>query len=1571
MDETTGPEPRVSRESDAGSSTPPTQAVVPRLSITYREPVPSSTNEEEYKKFKEFVFGSSDPWVPTDPLRQHDYVALPDVAHQTQEDTSASYGHDGTTASVDSHGLLTQISRYLGAGRSGFFTLDTKATPPPYQVQERAKRLIDPSENDDSIGAIFEDSSPQLNDMFNDAWKLDFTHDRWPRYTHQLDDGLSVTCQHYVSNGIVFVRTRFHVNKVLETNAPLFSGLKLRPDEYHIRELDFLNTSSTFNISSQQQSHEPGPNQCSVILINNGFEPGDPSEAGDEYLNAVCLIFAISVNGKVRELEKSQDWYGDCYRVKSSGEDNFTVTPAHPVEIVEAYRLQLVPREADWKDCVISQADFLGIHDAFTTNLFRKLPFSRDSHLDFILRRNLEHILSVCSIPVPVTRPQSEGEKVDPPPAEIAEHGQGTRNKNYDVALTCGDLSGHRIVTSASYFAFKFLLAMLTYLRAGDFEKEHFQPCQCNSAERLACGFEMRRRLSTRIEDTCRAHVAWIGQATFADGRFKTHYWASGQEMSSDDGVNARDTTLMPDASISTSTDMPFQILTDTPFQILKLSDFAAIFDDDDKALVRSYLLHCVRPWIRHLDQKNKRGFFAFSRTTDTPREGYHNYRLEDHVWIWSALQVVDQLGLGRELKKERKQKKESKKSERKQSRSQVDSMSLEQESSQQDILKWGYSPAEFRRNVLRRFTVQNRAARQRMLAVARCWSESRFLLRTRDTAFFHDTKPAFFDRTDDLWKATINAQKYHEENQDATWDSPLRYALALLMASKGLQINGRSPQDMLKTAKKVLFQSSSASGMLPGQLNMETKDPEIFQVKSRRDFYWHTCFETPYILWKVRSTLECEAISTQTVADDSGEPHAVMPQLAKGSPSHHLHLEMKKSMPHNDLIDQQSIVEISDEWLYNPPPFLDFKPNMTGIRDFFQYFANDGIFESLLELFYDLEPRSLLRRGTFSFMDAKGHNLEGAIIDVPKSKHMAGDPNVAIAGNPLDKIELLTSHGMYGRLDKLRTAEEAKKRLIWSFKANPDLGLLCAMASPGAEAAFIASFFDRHFHREKYFTDDTTAALNAWTTEFHLSSYQLVDENDGITDLKFLGGQKWIRRAGTGFRIVGDFFDRFWTCHVLEYEPKDYVGDAQVKAHHPDKLQQCFDTLIKNRIPEMERGRNPWRQRKVLELILFDRMLEKIIGRYKELLQHVDGELRDLLSDEEENGDSSPVVHSDVLSISNAIFSQEMDSYAYLEFRKKWPPFQYTLQIMEEDLKETLDTVGLWKTRERDREPERPRWTINDEAKYRSVITKMTTANNHKIRDLERYHSKIQSLRESLASRLGSTRDDLSFQSAENVRYFTYITVVFLPLGFGAATMSTSGLPSRKMVLDMFVAAVIIFIPTLLALAYGPTVFDEILRPMFRAIRDYKHKHWPPWKTSDLPPKKQAGKKGGGQLHSPPGSSSSGGENPNKINSSSSLSPPPPPPPPPSKAAGGKTGTVLQLNASLPDTNNTMTAAAAATAESGAGPPPRRWNLFARDIKEMISKKRREGHHHKKSGDAQSELEAGNLLDGRPGKLS
>jgi Mg2+ and Co2+ transporter CorA len=223
---------------------------------------------------------------------------------------------------------------------------------------------------------------------------------------------------------------------------------------------------------------------------------------------------------------------------------------------------------------------------------------------------------------------------------------------------------------------------------------------------------------------------------------------------------------------------------------------------------------------------------------------------------------------------------------------------------------------------------------------------------------------------------------------------------------------------------------------------------------------------------------------------------------------------------------------------------------------------------------------------------------------------------------------------------------------------------------------------------------------------------------------------------------------------------------------------------------------KEPWKQRKVLELLLLDRMLRELTQRYDEIIGEIGQQLERLFvhtAETDSRNTKDEKVKGNIVSISNELFSRQMNNGAYLVFRKTWPALQYSLQVIEEDLKEVLEKIDIWGTRKADRRPEEPRWTKNDEGRYRAAITKLTNENLHTIRDLRYHLATIQSLRVSLSSGLDSTRDELSFQNAENIRYFTFLTAVFLPLGFatGIWSMADSS-PRSESIKGMVVTAVV-----------------------------------------------------------------------------------------------------------------------------------------------------------------------------------
>ncbi|KAL1614379.1 hypothetical protein SLS54_009806 [Diplodia seriata] len=211
-------------------------------------------------------------------------------------------------------------------------------------------------------------------------------------------------------------------------------------------------------------------------------------------------------------------------------------------------------------------------------------------------------------------------------------------------------------------------------------------------------------------------------------------------------------------------------------------------------------------------------------------------------------------------------------------------------------------------------------------------------MLRSRDTALFHAMDSKFFSIAGsnsliDVWRATLEAQSIHEQNQTALWISPLRYALSLLMAIKDFQINRSSAKECFYEAKTVLLGSSWANGLFPGALDPVDKYPAIFHDVEYRDTYWHITFEIPYVLWihaKEITDYNADISRAQQLPEDSKErkpDHCVQEAHTTQDV-----VVTTKDMPFNNIIDQRNIVEVPEEWLYHQPDFLTFTSGLDDI---------------------------------------------------------------------------------------------------------------------------------------------------------------------------------------------------------------------------------------------------------------------------------------------------------------------------------------------------------------------------------------------------------------------------------------------------------------------------------------------------------------------------------------------------------------------------------------------------------------------------------------------------------------
>lgn len=905
--------------------------------------------------------------------------------------------------------------------------------------------------------------------------------------------------------------------------------------------------------------------------------------------------------------------------------------------------------------------------------------------------------------------------------------------------------------------------------------------------------------------------MRWLEGLLTVDGQlsksgcFAANYWVTGKIMP---GPESSDRWQPRDSIFATS------------FQILKMGEYHSLYgDEDDKQLVQRLLEKVGVSWLQELNKLDKRATCAWPHAKEG---GINTFRLDDHFWVWKALKTIEDIQkiggsylvpAGRRPKAEK------------------------------DRVSERLLSSNVQREVLQRFATENDISRKQMLAVARSARESRFLFHARDTALFYGHDCGFFlpgSFFDQLWENTIEAQCHHHENEETSWGNSIRYALGIMVGTRDRCLNKKSAAGLAKRCVEVLIRSGGHNGFFPGQLDETTKEPTMFYSPEDMDFYYHANFEINYILLtharQIDGLFRGDVTHPQKQQQFTGIEHpqeqvkdwifdnlaselAEILAGASAQPKQHRVMSdsgdriselasrrsaiterlggrrdftMKKAIPFSSLIDARSITNLDEEWLYNYPEFLSTeKINLIKqINSLLKCQPSSEVVGGIIA--------QTLQRKQFSYSTALLCEAEVWIADTPKQKHLDRQEKREFIENPffcLSPWELLGSKSherLCSILGAARTAETAKKRFIWLPHANEEVALLCWAATPDSEKSALSLFFDRHSKCEKHVWDDTTMVLNTWQTELHLSFYVLVDaaahervELPPLSRDTFPGtSKKEIRRASIGFRFDGDFFDRYWTCHFIEHIPGS-VSSAQ--PNYPFKST--------DRHTEKQ-----WGQRKVLELHLLDRILIAILNSSLGILEEVRKEL----------GVENSTLQFSVFDSDRILTSKEDDSQK----------FEQLLQAVDEDLTSVLNTLQKWSTREKDRGQEQPRWTHNDERKYRGAIKKLQGSTERHVKDLEIRRDNIRKLKVTLTTRREKIRRDLEFRWNENIRYFTYVTVIFLPLGFAASFYSMSGAPDHGLVLSLVKFAIAAFAVTVVFIVSAKSIFSAV-KKTFSAVTD------------------------------------------------------------------------------------------------------------------------------------------------------
>lgn len=428
--------------------------------------------------------------------------------------TYTSFGDDGLTVSINAYGHIMQISRYLNFGYSGFLCVDSQYPCPYYVQERMEELLESSRDPKRGLRLDILDWSrlPTLSFGFMyDRWpryvisqtgssKTD--HNSTASSAVPPTPGCSLSIQYYCFENTVVQNYQIHVgDSGISSDMVNWGNLSLIP-QVCIRTLDFDDYEEEgADIVSRVLS------DCSIMLVRP-IPERYYSQLGERHTGrhtrgkkersqiAAALIISPFINDRPAKIVD-----GTCIKLERiEGEAQIVITVAYTIKMLypnceelceELFRIQKPATDADSDKATSVIAAEITEGSALKSNTpselgsdtsaalasscrtstvnepievtprmrtladacaaevlkamqemskvfckettFRRICFAPIKNRDYAFRRNLEHILSVCSIPIAV-----EQNKYAPPPQEPA------------IAITCGDVAGHRIGPRAS-----------------------------------------------------------------------------------------------------------------------------------------------------------------------------------------------------------------------------------------------------------------------------------------------------------------------------------------------------------------------------------------------------------------------------------------------------------------------------------------------------------------------------------------------------------------------------------------------------------------------------------------------------------------------------------------------------------------------------------------------------------------------------------------------------------------------------------------------------------------------------------------------------------------------------------------------------------------------------------------------------------------------------------------------------------------------------------------------------------------------------------------------------------------
>ena len=267
-------------------------------------------------------------------------------------------------------------------------------------------------------------------------------------------------------------------------------------------------------------------------------------------------------------------------------------------------------------------------------------------------------------------------------------------------------------------------------------------------------------------------------------------------------------------------------------------------------------------------------------------------------------------------------------------------------------------------------------------------------------------------------------------------------------------------------------------------------------------------------------------------------------------------------------------------------------------------------------------------------------------------------------------------------------------------------------------------------------------------------------------------GSKSALEKASLSYRIAGDMDDKFWTGCLFTHLRADQYGSRETDLFHWDAMHEWFH------------GDRKIDQRKILEPFLVEKMVAELLKSTDEILKAIDDWL-----------DPETVAPKDGnLSIEPQV-SKADDRFVDVQYNRSaiCLDLDATLRALRRLSEANVGTLGQWDKREQARNF-KPRWSEKDEFKFRELIDfqkrrvdqQLARANDQhrriqdSIEQIRIHRQEVSQGPEQAASKDGTNTLQLinninlaesrtAAHESENIRIFTYATVIFYPLSFVA----------------------------------------------------------------------------------------------------------------------------------------------------------------------------------------------------------